>query len=559
MTATAPARTASWARELPARAAAGLRALPRTAVGTGQGWLRTAGSARPARIVYELVLTASLACLTALTSLFVSELPVYGAIFVGVTTAIVVPLRLVYPVGAFVAGAVLGSIGGGESIYLLIALSASAGYRLRRIWPTVLAFAVALGLWLASSVYWSEVTELPMAIWLVAAFLLFGVLPAVIGRVIAQRRALISAMHDRNVQLHQQQTVVAEQARTRERTRIARDMHDSLGHQLTLISLYAGALDSAPEPQRSEAVALLRSTSAAAMNELRLILGILHQDDSGAAVAKPLTSLGDLVDASTAAGAQVSVTTSGQRRPLPPLIEHAAYRVIQEGLTNALRHAGGAPVEVALRYEPDALIAEVINGPGAPHQHPTSAQGLIGLSERVRLAGGVLYHGHTPDGGFRLAAILGYEPGTATGDRPLPQATEPPGDFALQNKRSAQTARWVLIGIGVAVLAIMGCMVSVPLMILAAARTIMVDSSTFEAIHVGDDEADVRDQLPNPSMANPDAQGGGSTPSMAKCVDYSASIQTQFENQFENEVIYRFCFRDGKLVEKKRFEDKIVS
>jgi hypothetical protein len=366
-------------------------------------------------------------------------------------------------------------------------------------------------------------------------------------------------MHDRNVQLHQQQAVDAQQARTRERTRIARDMHDSLGHQLTLISLYAGALDSAPEPQRSEAVALLRSTSAAAMSELRLILGILHQDDAGVAVAKPLTSLDDLVDASRGAGAQVSVTQTGQPRPLPPLVEHAAYRVIQEGLTNALRHARGAPVEVTLRYEPDALVAEVINGPGDPYQGATTEQGLIGLSERVRLAGGVLYQGGTPDGGFRLAAILGYEPGAATGDRPVTQLPLPPGDFEAQNRRSAQTARSVLIGVAVAIVAILGSLISIPFIVIAAIDTLLVSKDTYDSIDVGDAEGAVRDQLPDPDNANNDAQGGGSTPSGARCVDYSASLQTQFENSFAHEVVYRFCFRGGQLVQKKRFEDKGMS
>jgi DNA-binding CsgD family transcriptional regulator len=116
--------------------------------------------------------------------------------------------------------------------------------------------------------------------------------------------------------------------------RIARDLHDSLGHQLTLTSLYAGTLGSADEQQREATVGLLRTTSAAAMGELRQILGILHQEDGGEqGTAQPLSSLDDLIGAAASAGATITLSRDGEPRPLPPLVEHAAYRVIQEGVT----------------------------------------------------------------------------------------------------------------------------------------------------------------------------------------------------------------------------------
>jgi len=341
---------------------------------------------------------------------------------------------------------------------------------------------------------------------------------------------------------------VARQARERERTRIARDLHDSLGHQLTLISLYTGTLATADEAQRETTVGLLRTTSAAAMGELRQILGVLHEengDEQG--VAQPLSSLDDLIVRACSAGTEVTLRRDGEALPLAPMVEHAAYRVIKEGVTNALRHARGGAIKVALRYEPDAVIAEVVNEPGLPHDGPTSGQGLIGLGERIRLAGGALYHGRTPDGRFRIAAMLPYQ-GQASDTAPPTAPTA--GDFTQQMYRSAQRSRIGLIALGVGVAAVVGlCAGS----LILGEMVLTVDRDTYDAATVGQSEKDVRDSLPDPEAATVGATDGGATPAGTTCIDYQGSLIAQLGDEHPGDLHYRFCFAGGVLAAKQVF------
>jgi signal transduction histidine kinase len=543
---------------------------------TGDRWWAAVRSAGALRLTYEIGLAILLSVAATVASLGYDVLPLVVNVLVAVATFVLVPLRLVYPVGAFVAAALIGLLTGGESVYVLFVLSAAAGYRMKHAGRTAAAFVLALCCLAAGVWYWDSTRDLTSMILLCLLFVLVAVLPAVVAWTVARRRRQVSAMHWRNVQLHDQQAVVARQARSRERTRIARDLHDSLGHQLTLISLYAGTLGSASEEQRAETVRLLRTTSASAMAELRQILGVLRQeedpDESG--VAQPLTSLEDLATAAGSAGAQVTLTRGGTPRPLPPLIEHAAYRVIQEGVTNALRHARGAPVDVILRYEPDALIAEVVNGPGMPHDAPTSGQGLIGLGERIRLAGGVLYHGVTAGNGFRLAAMLPYQAGLPDGDggpdltpatpaQPGPAGPADPagpapatgaGDFALLMSRSAKRSKWGIAAVAVGIVAVLALCCAA----LVLTPMVSVRPETYNAIQVGQSESEVREMLPDPDAAVTGAVGGDPRPPGAACIDYKASLLTQMEQDTEQDLLYRFCFNGGVLVAKATFHNQVT-
>jgi signal transduction histidine kinase len=534
---------------------------------TRDRWWAAVRSAGALRLTYEIGLAILLSVGATVASLGYDALPLAVNVFVAVTTLVLVPLRLVFPVGAFLAAALIGLLTGGESTFVLFVLSASAGYRTKHAGRTAGAFLVALCCMTAAVWYWDETRELSSIILVCLVFVVIAVLPAVVAWMVARRRLQVRAMHWRNVQLHDQQAVVARQARSRERTRIARDLHDSLGHQLTLISLYAGTLDSASPEQRAETVRLLRTTSASAMAELRQILGVLRQEDTDeSGVAQPLTSLEDLATAAGSAGAQVTLTRGGTPRPLPPLIEHAAYRVIQEGVTNALRHARGAPVDVILRYEPDALIAEVVNGPGLPHDAPTTGQGLIGLGERIRLAGGVLYHGVTPGNGFRLAAMLPYQAGLpdddggsdltpATPMQPEPKAPAPAtgaGDFALLMSRSAKRSKWGIAAVVVGIVAVLALCCTA----LVLTPMISVRPETYNAIQVGQSESEVRDMLPDPETAVTGAVGGDPRPPGAVCIDYKASLLTQMEQDTDQDLLYRFCFDGGVLVAKATFHNQ---
>jgi signal transduction histidine kinase len=190
----------------------------------------------------------------------------------------------------------------------------------------------------------------------------------------------------------------AHQARLRERTRIARDMHDSLGHELALIALRAGALELSrdlAQPHR-DAIGELRASTGAATERLREIIGLLREEAD---------DIAGLVSRSVASGMDVRLVAEC------PTDSSTAYRVVQESLTNAAKHAPGAPVEVRLRQTSTDLVVTVVNAPSrAPAAH-SGGHGLIGLAERVRLAGGTLDAAPRPDGGFAVVATMRKDAG----------------------------------------------------------------------------------------------------------------------------------------------------
>ncbi|MFI5844025.1 sensor histidine kinase [Catenuloplanes sp. NPDC051500] len=483
------------------------------------------------RVAYEVVLTL-LATAGALVPAGAAQVHPLAPWLVGLSTPVLVLLRLRFPLPAYAAAALIGLVTGGQSSVLIVVLSASLAYRAVHLWQV----AAGLGLgWAAliGAVRWTEGTlDLTDVVLVSALFAVLAVVPAGVARLVRRRRVLLAAMHRRNVQLHDAQGEVARQARARERTRIARDLHDSLGHKLTLISLYAGM-------RTDENGELLRETSSAAMTELRQILGLLGQDDTQAP-APSLDRLDDLAENARASGARVELVREGTTRPLSPLIEHAAYRVIQEGLTNALRHAAGGEIVLSLRYEPDALIAGVTNTAGRRVVRQTSGQGLLGLAERVRVANGMLYHGATPDGGFRLAATLPYAPDGATVSPPAP-------DFAELVDRDRRRGRLTLIA---TTLGAGGVLVLCCSALWLVGAYVTVDRATYDSVSPGMPEQQVRDRLPDPEAATTGAIGGRDVPG-ATCVDYPASLL----EQEGTELLYRFCFQDGVLVDKQEFQE----
>ena len=196
------------------------------------------------------------------------------------------------------------------------------------------------------------------------------VLPGLIGQYRAQRHALLAAWRDRAEQGERERGIIAEQARLRERTRIAQDVHDALGHQLALISLQAASLevDATLGAAQRETTRLLGATARAAMDELRVVVGALHPPDQ-TAPELPLRGVDELVERARGAGLQVKVAYEGQEQPLSTMTQHALYRVVQESLTNAHKHAPGSPVTVTLRYEPGTLVARSATR-GCPPRRP---------------------------------------------------------------------------------------------------------------------------------------------------------------------------------------------
>ncbi|WP_433381654.1 sensor histidine kinase [Actinoplanes sp. CA-142083] len=211
----------------------------------------------------------------------------------------------------------------------------------------------------------------------------------------------------RSVQLQSEMVLLAaDRARLEERTRIAGDMHDTLGHDLSLLALRAGVLelDAGLDQRHREAAAELRAGAGRATERLADIVTLLR-DGEPAPLRPAADGIDDLVDRAVGAGLPVTLTWDGPR-PLPPGVDHTARRVVQEALTNAAKHAPGAPVEIRLVSAGGATTVTVTNPLPVPSRRaPGARNGLVGLRERVRVAGGTLEVG--PDGSaFVVSARL---------------------------------------------------------------------------------------------------------------------------------------------------------
>ncbi|MCX2184635.1 sensor histidine kinase [Streptomyces sp. SKN60] len=235
------------------------------------------------------------------------------------------------------------------------------------------------------------------------------------GMLVRSRRLLVEALRDRAVRAEAEAELRAQQAQQLAREAIAREMHDVLAHRLTLLSVHAGALEfrpDAPPEQVARAAGVIRDSAHEALQDLREIIGVLRSPDEGAEdrPQPTLATLDTLVDEVREAGMKVvldSTVTDPDR--VPAATGRTVYRIAQEALTNARKHAPGTEVTLTLRGRPgDGLTVEVRNpaptGPVPPV--PGSGQGLIGLTERATLAGGRMEHGPAPDGGFALHAWL---------------------------------------------------------------------------------------------------------------------------------------------------------
>ncbi|WP_305782442.1 sensor histidine kinase [Symbioplanes lichenis] len=234
-----------------------------------------------------------------------------------------------------------------------------------------------------------------------------------VAMLVRSQRLLVRSWTERARQAEEGERLRVEQARLAERERIAREMHDALAHRISLLAVHAGALEvrrDAPEAER-QAAAVVRQGAHDALEDLRGVIRMLREpaDD------RPQPALADvpaLVRESREAGARIELTLSAEE-PVPAGVGRHAYRIVQEGLTNARKHAPGAKVTVAVTGRAaEGLVVEVGNGhlDAAGQRLPGAGAGLVGLAERVQLAGGRFEHGPTADGWFRLRAWLPWHP-----------------------------------------------------------------------------------------------------------------------------------------------------
>ena len=247
--------------------------------------------------------------------------------------------------------------------------------------------------------------------------LLFGGL-WIIGNLFRTRRIRLESTEQVLAELEAEQDRLAREAVQDERVRIARDLHDIIGHTLNLIVVQAGAartvFQSRPD-QALESLNSIETTARQSLSDMELMLGILRPPEAEAAPFSPQPGLGQLdrlAEQFTEAGLPVEVNVAGEPQKLPASLDLSAYRIVQEALTNALKHAGPARARVAVSYLADKLEVDIVDdgqGSGDDRHKAGGGRGLIGMRERVTLFGGELDVGPAPDGGFRVHASLPLE------------------------------------------------------------------------------------------------------------------------------------------------------
>ncbi|ALG10588.1 sensor histidine kinase [Kibdelosporangium phytohabitans] len=243
--------------------------------------------------------------------------------------------------------------------------------------------------------------------------------PAVVVLYLNARKELLQSLRDRAERAEREKHLLAEQARSEERRRLAAEMHDVLTHGLSLMVLQADALGvTSTDPAVRKAAKDIRSAGSGALDELRDLVGVLNSDPVDAD-ERPLAAVkadqapdpADPARESTAAGLPVELEVTGERSVMSPAIARTAHRIVQEALTNTRKHAPGAEVRVRLDYRPDRVSVRVRNSAAARPPDEVlagsgSGFGLSGIGHRVDVIGGTLTAGPTGDGGFEVAARL---------------------------------------------------------------------------------------------------------------------------------------------------------
>ncbi|HEX7264207.1 MAG TPA: histidine kinase [Candidatus Dormibacteraeota bacterium] len=258
-------------------------------------------------------------------------------------------------------------------------------------------------------------TQLPISPFL-APFLLIGA-AYLAGRVVADRQVQARLARERASQLEREHDVSIKAATEAERRRLARELHDVIAHSVGVMVVQAGAarhvLDEKPDAAR-ESLEAVEASGHEAMAELRRLLGVLVENGETAPLSPEpgLDQIESMVARVKEAGLPVELRIDGESRPLPPGVEVAAYRILQEALTNALKYAGGAPTHALLRFSPDAIEVEVVDEGKIPAAAGIG-RGLTGMRERVALFGGTIEAG--PRGGGPGYAVRARLPLTAEG------------------------------------------------------------------------------------------------------------------------------------------------
>jgi signal transduction histidine kinase len=381
----------------------------------------------------------------------------------------------------------------------------------------------------------------------IAAAVMLLLLPWLLGRHLRDRENLRVAEQEAVEQLHRQQVALAQETRVRERVRIAREMHDTLGHELSLLALRAGAVEvgvGTATGTEARAAQDLREAATRAAEQLTDIVGVLGETDSGP-LRPPSEDVREVVAGAVDAGMRVTLAWDGDEEAMAPTVQRALVRLVREGITNAAKHAPGARVRVHVRRGRESVEVSVSDdgASGAQAARVSGGRGLVGLQERLRLLGGQVTAGSAGNG-FRLAASLPVEGRlllSTDGEEP-----PHPEEVALRHlEMPRMRARRSLVSVLVA-----------PLVVLVTAAVVLAGYFTFvtvasvlppgefEEIHVGQPQSEAEEVLPPAEMAEPPVNRLPAPPGpQVECRYYEGEVSF-----FDREDVYRICFDQGVVI-----------
>ncbi|MEU3310426.1 sensor histidine kinase [Nocardiopsis sp. NPDC055551] len=518
---------------------------PRSFLTPGPGWPDRSAVVRDVFLTlgFYLLMAAELYALSVLDIL--GPWQVLGAL---IGPVVVVLLGRLHPLLAPCAAMILG--------YLLLAFvvvltcaSYLAGRRSPKARPVAILIVFAVVVF--ADVWRSGMGGEPV-IWILSLLVtvLSVAVPWLVGVYRRQHVELIEGGWEQARRSRREQRLTADQARMRERSRIARDMHDSLGHELTLIALRAGALEVARDldERHREKVVELRETAVSATRNLREIIGVLNDDEGerSAPTGPAGESVVALVERVRDSGLRVMLVQEGPMEDLAPMVDRAAHRVVQESLTNVVKYAPESRATVRLTADSRRLAVHVTNtategasGEGAVSGH----RGLAGLRERVRLTGGTFAAGPA-ENGWEVCAILPLD-GEAVPDEEIRTDGAAEIDRLRHNARRG-VRNWSVALFAAPIMLLMAVAVLMYLFVLDVLTESTLSPQDYAEVEVGRDQDELAPLLP----AYPLDQ----TTQLEEVADPDPDCDQYRVDQGASDTdadFYQLCYEDGVLVSKE--------
>lgn len=321
-------------------------------------------------------------------------------------------MRRSRPLAALLLAVIVNSVIPSDGALALPALAALYTIASRETWPTPTAAGLAVTLAaLISEIGWGN----PIGVGDVVAAGASSAAAVALGLYVGARRRVIDGLRDRAERLDRERELLADRAVTEERLRIAQELHDAIAHNVSLIVVQAQGLAAGTTDEHvTQTSGAIAELGRQAMTEMHRTLKLLRDDQAEAQLAPQpgLASLDRLLEQSRAAGLSVELTIEGQPRPLQQSLDLSAYRIVQEALTNVIKHAASADTHVTLCYYEHGLELTIADEGDQPDGRPTRrhnrGHGLIGMRERTSLFGGTLTAEPRSDHGFQVTATLPY-------------------------------------------------------------------------------------------------------------------------------------------------------